>query len=314
MLYLKALVLLWTATTATSSIIDKRETPCIALGDCPGEPKPVSSVTPVISHTTSPAPVVSSAPAVAQPKPASKRTLCSQDECARGLCDLGNDGDTDGPVIANDTVSAAFYENSDPDKFPYGLLAQSYTRNVCPSSPPTNTYIWKPFTNRQSAAGLQALCGCTTIFILSPNGAFSSHLWEEDKANDPPRDLQLANYQATLSDLRTALTGGSVPAGALQGGDAFLILPVDPENPANLLYDQRIVNGLINTIQSSTGIQPTTTRYTPLDLNDPALGTDRRGTAGYQYDPNYENPENNEIGRAYRVYSESTLLRQRTGL
>ena len=112
----------------------------------------------------------------------STRNKCSTDECPK-FCDLGSDS-TKRSFLGfgehsetENSLDKRFYENSDPDKFPYALLAQSYTRNICPTKPLKNTFIWKPFSETaQSAAGLQGLSGCTTIFILSSKGAFSSHI------------------------------------------------------------------------------------------------------------------------------------------
>lgn len=249
------------------------------------------------------------------------RNKCSPKECPK-LCDLGNStakrSFPDFDVSNSESESSLdkrFYENAGKDQFPYQLLSQSYTRNICPSSPLKNTFIWKPFSDTaQSAAGLQGLSGCTTIFVLSSKGAFSSHIWESDTVNNPPRDLETANYKDTMSDLANGISN-NVPSGALAGGEAWIILPTDPENTANLLYPQEIVDAIQNTVQQATGITATQTRYSPLDYGTSTeLGTSRRGTAIYQYDPKFADPNNeNKVGKAYRIYSESELLSEKRG-
>ena len=94
------------------------------------------------------------------------------------------------------------------------------------------------------------------------------------------------------------------------------MIPNDPENPANLLYPQNIVDALTSTIETATGITPNAPiRYTPEDWEtSTVLGTNKLGTASYQYDPKYADPNNdNKVGKAYRVIVEGALISQRTG-
>jgi len=124
------------------------------------------------------------------------RNTCSPKECPK-LCDLGNStakrSFPDFDVSNSESESSLdkrFYEIADKDQFPHELPKKSYTRNICPSSPLKNTFIRKPFSDTaQSAAGLHGLSGCTTIFISSSQGAFSSHIWESDTANSPPQRI-----------------------------------------------------------------------------------------------------------------------------
>lgn len=250
----------------------------------------------------------------------SGRTKCSPAECPK-FCGLGNStakrsiGEEDRDLRP---LEKRFYENANPDQFPYQLLGQTYTRNICPASPLTNTYIWKNLARQRGdySSALQGICGCTTLFVASSNGVFSSHIWEEDQTNDPPRDLQPANYQATLQDLQTQL---SAHQSDLTGGEAFLIIPTDPDgtanpnNPNNYLYGVDIVNAINNTIIQATGFVPAITTYNPLDFETSTeLGTDRRGTASFQFDPAYT--ANGQTGRAYRVIAEGNVLALRTNL
>ncbi|KAL2037160.1 hypothetical protein N7G274_010156 [Stereocaulon virgatum] len=239
------------------------------------------------------------------------RSLCSQKICPK-FCDRGStNAKRSFDLLSNieNGLKKRFYEDSDPDTFPYNLLSQSYTRNICPSDPPRNTYIWKPFTNRQSAGALQGLCGCTTIFVLSSKGAFSSHIYEEDLANEPPRDLQPANYQNTMTDLAAQL---APHADELAGGEAFIILPNDPENRNNRLYPPEIVAALQDTVQNAVNIAPQLITYVPEDFETSVvLGSNRLGTAMWQFDPKFE--DGNSKVRAYRVFAESHLLSQKSG-
>ena len=211
----------------------------------------------------------------------SGRNKCSQNECPK-FCDLGSDtAKRSIEDLSYNPLTKRFYENPNPDQFPYSLLEQSYTRNICPSTPLVNTYIWKKLSTQrgQYAAALQGLCGCTTIFVASGNGVFSSHIWELDAVNTPPRDLQPANYAATLTDLGNNLSPNRAD---LSGGKAFLIIPVDPDNTDNYLYGDDIVNDLIKAISDASGITPAVTTYIPLDFETSTeLGTSRRGTASF---------------------------------
>ena len=253
----------------------------------------------------------------------SSRTKCSPAECPK-FCDIGNSSAKRSIFEEQDEeidtyLSKRFYENPDADQFPYQLLRQSYTRNICPASPLTNTFIWKNLATQRGdyAAALQGICGCMTLFVASSNGVFSSHVWENDETNNPPRDLQPANYQATLQDLQTAL---SAHQSDLSGGQAFLIIPTDPDsapsptNPNNYLYGVNIVNAINDTIKTATGgIIPGVTTYNPLDFETSTeLGTNRRGTASFQFDPKYT--ANGQTTRAYRVIAEGTVLALKTGL
>ena len=250
----------------------------------------------------------------------SGRTKCSPAECPK-YCDVGSNSAKRSIDLEDSRLglNKRFYENNDPDQFPYQLLLQSYTRNICPSSPVKNTYIWKGLETQRGdyAAALQGLCGCTTIFVASSKGVFSSHIWENDETNNPPRDLQPANLQATLQDLKGQLSPHS---GDLAGGEAFLIIPTDPDgtanpnNPNNYLYGVDTVNAIIDAVNTASGgIQPAVTTYNPLDFEDSdELGTTSRGTASFQFDPKYQ--ANGQTSRAYRIISEGRVLSLQTGL
>lgn len=157
-------------------------------------PSPCGYTTPPAAGPTTLASIDCSTPTAAA-TPAHNK--CSQDECPK-FCNLGSDtAKRSIETLDYNRLTKRFYENPNPDAFPYSLLAQTYTRNICPDAPQVNTYIWKKLSTQrfQYASALQGLCDCTTVFIASGNGVFSSHIWEQDDRNNPPRDLQLANYR-----------------------------------------------------------------------------------------------------------------------
>ena len=263
--------------------------------------------------TSAPVPVATSSPTPSGNSTSpSNRNKCSQKECPK-FCDRGSDNAKRSMRdVFSTSLTKRFYENPDPDQFPYLLLDQSYTRNICPTTPATNTYIWKKLSTQRGdyAAALQGLSGCTTIIVASGNGVFSSHIWEEDTANTPARDLQPANYQSTLTDMKNALSPNKDD---LSGGEAFLIIPVDPDNTANYLYGNDIVNAMKQAISDASGITPAVTTYVPLDFETSTeLGENKRGTASFEFDPAYDS--NGQTSRAYRVISEGTVLSLKTNL
>jgi len=118
-----------------------------------------------------------------------------------------------------------------------------------------------------------------------------------------------------VSDLANGISN-NVPSGALTGGEAWIILPTDPDNTADLLYPQVVVDASQATVQQATDIAATQTKYSPLDfVSSTKWGTNRRGTAVYQYGPEFADPNNeNKVGKAYRISSESELLSEKKGI
>jgi len=117
-----------------------------------------------------------------------------------------------------------------------------------------------------------------------------------------------------VSDLANGISN-NVPSGALTGGEAWIILPTDPDNPADLLHPQVVVDASQATVQQAAGVTATQTKYSPLDfVSSTEWGTNRRGTAVYQYDPKFaDHNYENKVGKAYRIYSESELLSEKKG-
>lgn len=272
-------------------------------------------------------------PTTAAPAPSatssSGRTKCNPSQCPKYCSVFGDQSTNPGEIPPRKRRSIVgiphheigldrrFYENTNADKFPYELLKQGYTNNICPTGG-KNTYIWRRLSTQRNdyAAALQGLCGCTTIFVASKNGVFSSHIWEEDQANTPKRDLSPGAYKDTLIDLTTAL---SPHKDDLSGGEAFLIIPTNPDssatpdNPENYLYGVNIVNAILQAIKDAAGIEASVKKYDPLDFEtSTVLGTNRRGTFSFQFDPKYIT--NGGTTRAYRIIGEGTVYSERTGL
>ena len=106
------------------------------------------------------------------------RNKCSQEECPK-FCNRGSiTAKRSIETLDYNPLTKRFYENPNPDVFPYSLLDQTYTRNICSSNPPVNTYIWKRLSTQRGpyAAALQGLAGYATIFVASGNGAFLGHI------------------------------------------------------------------------------------------------------------------------------------------
>lgn len=81
------------------------------------------------------------------------------------------------------------------------LLKQDYCDNLTPNP---STYIWKAFGDKDYAAAMMGLCGCTGVFIASEKGAFTAHIWEKD--TNSGADLSEKNYKNTLETLKTKLS------------------------------------------------------------------------------------------------------------
>lgn len=66
-------------------------------------------------------------------------------------------------------------------------------------------------------------------------------------------------------------------------------------------------------ISDASGITPEVTTYIPLDSEtSEELGTDRKGTASFEFDPAYK--ADGETSKAYRVISEGNVLALKAGL
>ena len=245
--------------------------------------------------------------------PDEDRTRCSPAECPQ-FCSTNNSTVHFSParkrfLSASPTLSKRFFEipSTKPGQFVIQLLRKRYTDDI---SPDPSKYVWHPYEpTKQYASALIGLSGCTAIFITSPRGLFSAHIWEEDTNTN--EDLQPANYLSTMQKLSFELSGLKAD---LAGGDAFIILPTKTGKPGTRLYKPEIVDALVSTVrEASGGLEPTQQEYGPLSWDrSPGFGTYERGTAAGQYDPRYKDPVSGKTGPAVRLWSENRLMLEKS--
>ncbi|KAL8784270.1 MAG: hypothetical protein Q9195_009106 [Heterodermia aff. obscurata] len=262
-------------------------------------PFPASNVTPAALPTN------------AATDPDDDRTPCSPDECPQ-FCSTNNSSTHFSPakrfLSPSTSLSKRFFNipSTNPGQFVIQLLQKRYTDDL---SPDPSKYVWHPYeATKQYASALIGLSGCTAIFITSPKGMFSAHIWEVD--NNTREDLRKANYAATMRKLAFELAGHKED---LVGGDAFIILPTKTGRPGTRLYAPEIVDALVGTVRDGSGLEPTQQEYGPLNWKtSPGFGTYERGTAAGQYDPKYKDPATGKTGPAVRLWSENRLMLERS--
>ncbi|KAL8935063.1 MAG: hypothetical protein Q9216_005597 [Gyalolechia sp. 2 TL-2023] len=223
---------------------------------------------------------------------------CSPDQCPK-FCKPGQRNSTGGSLGRRGfALQKRFFEPSAPDQLVNEVLSEPYTSNL---SPDPNRFEWHLFDDKEYAAAIEGLSGCTVVFALSSKGVFSSHLWEEDKNTN--EDMQPANYETTVRTLRDKL---STHKDDLSGGEAFIMLPTQPNNSNRDLYKAEIVSALVDAVKDASGHDPNIHKYVPLDWKkSPTLGTNERGTAAVLYDPKYKHKKKSKPKKAYRVYLQS---------
>lgn len=97
----------------------------------------------------------------------------------------------------------------------------------------------------------------------------------------------------------------------LVGGEALIVMPSRTNDGSKPLYSPDIVTAITNAVNTASGLTATTVLYVPLDWKkSPVLGTNFRGTAAVEYDPNYESPTG--VLRAYRLWAEKAQVSQKT--
>ncbi|KAL8744954.1 MAG: hypothetical protein Q9190_002861 [Brigantiaea leucoxantha] len=333
------------STSNNLDVLSKRETACIALNDCPGEdpdppasskiaadetstlqPGPVPTATSddvvPISTNLKTGPITTSSPVIVSavtkvtntssgPTPSSSdRAKCSPDECPQ-FCQPGTKSKLKRSSLVGSLGAQAlrkrFFEPTDPNTRVNELLEQSYTSNL---SPDPSKYEWFSFADEEYAAAIKGLCGCTAILAASSKGSFTSHIWEEDTNTDG--DLQPDNYEATLQTLTSQL---SPHKDDLAGGEAWVVLPTQPNNSNRMLYPSEIVDAIKKAVSDASGLEVQTKTYVPLNWKrSPVLGTNERGTAAVQYDPSYKPQPSAESGKAYRLWAEGEKLSEKTNL
>lgn len=281
---------------ARDNDLNERETACIALGNCPGgKPSPP----PPTSSRQSLLPTLSLAPAA--PTASADRTPCSPDECPK-FCQPGSSKAKRSFLGGSTSLQAMrkrFFEPSAGDQLVNELLSEPYTSNL---SPEPSKYEWHAFDTKEYAAAIKGLCGCTAIIAASSKGVFTSHIWEEDKHTSG--DLQPDNYKKTLQTLDSKLSPHKAD---LDKGEAWIMLPSQPNNSNRDLYPADIVTAIKKTVSDATGLTPQIVSYVPLDWKkSPTLGKNQRGTAAVQYDPAYKPKPKDKAVKAYRLWMEST--------
>ena len=274
----------------------EREDSCIALGTCPDD-KPGALLS---SPPLPPSRVARSALTTSTATP-SNRTLCSPDECPK-YCQPGSNKIRRsflGGFSSLQALRKRFFEPSAANQLVNELLSQSYTSNL---SPDPSKYEWHAFGDKEYASAIKGLCGCTAIIAASSKGVFTAHVWEEDPNTNG--DLQPGNYKTTVQTLSSKL---SPHKSDLANGEAWIMLPSQPNNSNRDLYPAEIVTAIKNAVSDASGLTPKIVSYVPLDWKkSPTLGTNQRGTAAAQYDPAYKpKPEDSPV-KAYRLWMEST--------
>lgn len=249
-------------------------------------------------------PVITTNTNSATTKTTEDRTTCNPDECPK-FCEADSSKTAKHPR----DLFKRFFEipTDNPGLFVNRLLGQTYCENL--SNPP-NKYRWTKFDTkrREYAAAIKGLCGCTAIFAASEKGGFSSHIWEENKNDN--KDLQPKNYKKTMEDLAKAL---SLNKDDLKGGEVHVILPKNPKNTGQPLYEQAIVDAIKKTVEDSTGLGAQLKWYIPEDWKKSAvLGTNELGTACIQFDPKYTPKGASKPVKAYRIWSENKQLAEHT--
>ena len=246
----------------------------------------------------------------AETDPDEDRIPCSPDECPQ-FCSTGNSTVHFEPAkrfLEPPALDKRFFDipTTNPGEFVIQLLKKRYTDDI---SPDPSKYVWHPYEpTKQYASALIGLSGCTAIFITSPKGMFSAHIWEVD--NNTKEDLRKANYMATMRKLTFELAGHKAD---LVGGDAFIILPTKTGKPGTRLYAPEIVDALVSTVRDASGLEPNQQEYGPLNWKtSPGFGTYERGTAAGQYDPKYKDPKTGKTGPAVRLWSENRLILEKS--
>lgn len=228
-----------------------------------------------------------------------KRIKCSPDICNNGQCDVPDDKPAKtkryvfgSPSRASD-LAKRMLDTTNVDIYPLNLAKQKFNVNILGpiKKRDRNTYFWQSLARRTKpyAASVTSLHGCTTLFVASAKGVFSSHLWEENPNPGFP-DLSEGKYEQVAQELKDEL---SKHKDDLKDGEAFLIVPLDPDTEKNqmLLYGENIVKALEGAIKDASGITAERKTYVPLDGTDDDLGEDRRGAFSFEFDPNYK-PDN----------------------
>ena len=201
---------------------------------------PVATDVPVTSQvptTTVPFPannVTTSAGPTGTGDPIPDTPICSPAECPQAC---GENNSTNSSVavckrfLEPFTLNKRFFEipSDDPGSFTLQLSKKRYADNL---SPDPTKFVWHAYEpTKQYASAIVGLSGCTAVYITSPKGMFSAHLWEGDA--NTHIDLQRSNYEATLQKLKDEIAPHKDD---LADGDAFVIIPTKPGRKGTRRY------------------------------------------------------------------------------
>ena len=170
---------------------------------------------------------------------------------------------------------------------------------------PTGETGWKPFRTRKVTMATSDLCGCTTILLISQNGAWIGHYEEATDFRDKSA-FQNNVVNPFTKDLQTF---GSF----LAGGQAFLFVPTKSDPTENIHSNAQLYleynKKIKDLIAAHTGITigaKETVKYHPLDQeqNQQRLGESASGALVVQYDPDHHQR------RKARIYFEYSFFKE----
>ncbi|KAL8945981.1 MAG: hypothetical protein Q9222_007561 [Ikaeria aurantiellina] len=233
------------------------------------------------------------------------RTKCNPDQCPK-VCKPGKSKKRSfsGGLTTRSTfaLNERFFEPSAPNQLVNELLRKDYTEN---QSEGPSSYKWHHFHDKAYAAAIKGLSGCTAVIVVSEKGAFTAHLFEEDPHTH--HDLQEKNYKKTVKSLKDKLSPHKKD---LKDGEAFIMMPSQPNNSNKDLYGADTVKAIKDAVKDASGLEGTRISYVPLDsAKSPNLGNNERGTAAIEFDPKYKKDGKGDSKKAYRVWMESLTPR-----
>ncbi|KAK4982840.1 hypothetical protein LTR66_009068 [Elasticomyces elasticus] len=154
----------------------------------------------------------------------------------------------------------------------------------------TSTARMQPLGNARFPMGLEGLCGCSALFVMSRRAVYGAHFFEDLAF----RTTSTARFKAQAINMISGdgpITGEGPsldPTFFNQPGDnpvAWILTPESINVPGNKQYPKRIGGDQEENIPA-----------------DPEFMTNARGAALYEYDPN------NHGERAYRLFFERTMV------
>ncbi|KAK4982521.1 hypothetical protein LTR66_009229 [Elasticomyces elasticus] len=179
----------------------------------------------------------------------------------------------------------------------------------------TSTARMQPLGNAPFPMGLQGLCGCSTLFVMSRRAVYGAHFFEDLAfTTTSPDRFKAQTINMISGDGSITGEGPSLdPTFFNQPGDkpvAWILTPESDKVPGNQQYPKRIGQIGDQVAALIPGIRVSVFIYNALQGGDqekgipadPEFMTNARGAALYGYDPN------NHGGRAYRLFFERTMV------